>query len=64
MRLDAPLTDPEREVLAGLAGFIPDRVFYAHARLWRRGDSALPGGMKVPLSGDGTIRASPGCWRR
>jgi glutamate-1-semialdehyde 2,1-aminomutase len=53
------LTDADREILDGLADFLPDRVFDAHAHLWRVKDCRFPPGCEVAQASDGTIES----WR-
>jgi glutamate-1-semialdehyde 2,1-aminomutase len=53
------LTGADREILEELADFLPDRVFDAHAHLWRVQDCRFPPGCEIAQAADGTIES----WR-
>jgi glutamate-1-semialdehyde 2,1-aminomutase len=53
------LTQADRYVLEELADFLPDRVFDAHAHLWRVKDCRFPPGCEIAQAADGTIES----WR-
>jgi glutamate-1-semialdehyde 2,1-aminomutase len=54
------LSDVEREILAELEEFLPDRIFDAHAHLWRVGDCRFFSGCEIAEAADGTIER----WRK
>jgi len=51
----AQLTNTDQKILAELTDFLPERVFDAHAHLWRVKDCRFPPGCEVAQASDGTI---------
>ena len=51
----AKLTEVEKRILAELDDFLPDRIFDAHAHLWRVGDCRFFSGCEIAEAADGTI---------
>jgi glutamate-1-semialdehyde 2,1-aminomutase len=49
------LTDAEKEILAELTSFLPDKVFDSHAHLWRVEDCRFSPGCETAEAADGTV---------
>jgi len=49
------LSEPEKKILAELEEFLPDRVFDAHAHLWRVKDCRFTTGCEIAEAADGTV---------
>jgi glutamate-1-semialdehyde 2,1-aminomutase len=53
------LTGADKIILDELKEFLPERVFDAHAHLWRVGDCVFPPGCELAAAADGTLAS----WR-